>query len=227
MVRQAVAVVLVAFLAFPTWSASPVVGTVARSTGATSGGTVLQSGSTVFSGDVVEVSPTGAAWIALEGGARVQISSATQVRLERSGEKVSLELGRGRVAFRAGSGFEARLGDATVRAAGSAATGHVYWTEERRALIASEKGELIVTAAGSAKSITLREGEGVEVTLEPAPAPQVGNPANANTLSRRWVVILGLIVGVTVTAIAIALNRGETEISQRDRGNEISPFKFP
>lgn len=227
MVRQAVAAILVVLLAFPAWSASSVVGTVARSTGATSGGTALQSGGTVFSGDTIEVNGTGAAWIALEGGARLQISSASQVRLERSGDKVSVELGRGRVAFRAGGGFEARLADATVRASGSAATGHVYWTEERRALIAAEKGVLLVSTAGSAKTITLREGEGVEVTMEAAPAPQVGNPANAKTLSGKWIAILGVIVGVTVTAIAIALNRGETELSQQDRRNEISPFKFP
>jgi len=227
MVRQGVALILVVLLAFPAWSASPVVGTVARSTGATSGGAALQSGSTVFSGDTIEVNPTGAAWIALEGGARLQISPATQVRLERSGEKVSVELGRGRVAFRAGSGFEARLANAIVRASGAAATGHVYWTEERRALIAAEKGVLEVSTAGGAKSVTLREGEGVEVTLEPAPAPQAGNPAGANTLSGKWVAILGVIVGVTVVAIAIALNRGETEISQQDRRNEISPFRFP
>lgn len=228
MIRRVLAVALAALLASPAWSNPGILGTAASSRNTSVRGAALQSGSTLFAGDTIEVGSEGAAYLALSNGARLQLFAGSEIRLDASEARVAADVLGGRMAFRADASFEARLADASIRAAGNApATAHVFKIDANRAAIYAESGEVLVTAATSGKSVTLREGESVEVTLAAAPAPQWGNPAGAGTLTGRQVAILGLVVGGIVTAIAIILNRGETNLTDREKRNEVSPFRFP
>ena len=72
--RQVLALLLVLLLAFPAWGDPNIVGSVASSQSATVRGTNLTPGSTIFSGDTIEVGAHGSAWITLPGGAQVQVA---------------------------------------------------------------------------------------------------------------------------------------------------------
>jgi len=229
--RQALAAFLTVLLACPAWTNPNVVGTAAASKGATVRGSTLLPGSTIFSGDTIATGQTGSASISLTGGAQVRVGSESRIRLTRKDEKALLELTRGRAAFRVSnaSPFEARFADATLRpAGGDTAVAFINMTGERTALIAAEKGSWVVSTAHDAKSVTLRENEGVEVTLAPAPpAPQAGGASGASSLSGTWIAILGVIVAGIVTGVAVFRNSDETNLSDTDKRNEVSPFRFP
>jgi ferric-dicitrate binding protein FerR (iron transport regulator) len=225
-VRQFLASVLILVLAVPAWSVPTVVGTTAASQSATVRGSALLPGSTIFSGDTIQVGTKGMASIALTGGVQVRVGPESQVRFAREKETAQLEIGRGSASFRVAPGvpFEARLADATIRGAGSGpAVGVILVQSEEKAVIAAEKGELVVSTAHDSRSMTLREGEGVEVTL--APEPQGTSGTSAKTLSGKRVAILAL-VSIGIVA-AIAIWRGTTEISDEEKRNEVSPFRFP
>lgn len=224
--RQSLAVVLIAGLAVPGWSAPTVVGTAAVSQSATVRGSALLPGSTIFSGDTIQVGAKGTVSIAMTGGTQVRVGPGSQVRLSQEKEKALLELGRGSASFRVASDvpFEARLADATIRGAGrGAAVGVILMEGVKKALIAAEKGELVVRTAHDNRSLTLKEGEGVEVSL--SPDPQGGSGTGATTLSGKWVAVLAT-VSIGIVA-AIALWRGTTELSDEDKRNAVSPFRFP
>lgn len=228
--RQALAGLLTVLLACPAWTSPNVVGTTAASKAATVRGSALLPGSTIFSGDTIETGRQGSASISVTGGAQVRVGSESRIRLTRADEKARLELTRGRAAFRVSNGapFEARFADATLRpASGDAAVAFINMTGERTALIAAEKGAWVVSTAHDAKSVTLRESEGVEVTLAPAPpAPQAGS-TGATALSGKWIAILGAIVIGIVIGVAAFRNSDEPNLSDTDKRNEVSPFRFP
>ncbi len=168
--RQALALLLVLLLAFPAWGDPNVVGSVASSEAATVRGTNLTPGSTIFSGDTIEVGAWGSAWITLTGGAQVQVAENSQVRLMKTTASIQLTVDRGGASFRTleKSPVEARLGDATIRSAdGLPAVGLINVRNAQSAVIAAEKGTLVVTTAHDFKTVTLREGEGAEVILAP------------------------------------------------------------
>jgi hypothetical protein len=229
-VRQALVCLLIASLAFPfpAWSNPGIVGTAASSRSATVQGNALPAGSTVFSGDTIDVGHNGNLSIAVNGGVQVRVGPQSQVRLAREDNKALLEIGRGSASFRIPepATFEARFADATIRGAGnSPAVGVILFRDAKNVLIAAEKGELVVRTAHDAKSVTLREGEGVEVALAPAPPPQAGT-TTATTLPGRWVAVLGIIFGGALIAVAIYLNnRGG--LSDREKRDAVSPFRFP
>lgn len=226
--RQALAAALATLLALPAWTNPGIIGTASASRAALVRGAELAPGSTLFSGDVIEVGAGGGALIALHGATRIEMGAETQVRVSGQGEKARLEIGKGRVGFVADSSLEVRLADATIRATGAGtAIAKIVALPGKKGIIAVERGQLLITTVSAKRTLTLREGEGVEVTLEPAPAPQVGAGQTAATLTGRWVLVLGLVVGVTVTAIAVWLNRGETKLTNLDKRTEISPFRFP
>ena len=167
--RQAVALVLIAALAFPAWSNPSIVGNVARSQSATVRGTALTPGSTIFSGDAIEVGPRGSAWITLPGGAQVLIAQNSLVYLAKTADTTQLVVNRGVVSFRTTekSRVEALLADATIRPVNDMpAVGSVAVRNPQSALIAAEKGMLVITTEHNASSVTLREGEGAEVAMD-------------------------------------------------------------
>ncbi len=227
--RRALAVMVIMLLACPAWGDINVVGNVTGSQSATVRGTGLVPGSTIFNGDTIEVGARGNARILLAGGSQVQVSENSQVSLARSAGKVQLTIDRGLAVFRTGqdSPVEALLADATVRAAnGQTAVGIINVRSPRSALIAAHKGMLEIRTAHDAKSMTLREGEGMEVTLMPAdPADPSALPAASNSWTARKVVILAAILGGLATGIGLALGRSEP--TQPNACLEVSPFKCP
>lgn len=226
--RRALVLLLILLLACPAWSNPGIVGTAAASRAATVRGNALLPGSTIFSGDTIEVAAKGSASIAVNGGAQVRVGPGSQVRLSREKETALLEIGRGSAAFRVtqSTPFEARLADATIRGTGKEpAVGVVLMRDAKTALIAAEKGELVVSTAYEGKSVTLKEGEGVEVTL--APAPQGGGGTAATTLAGKWVAILGTVVVGAVLAVALIRSATDNGLTDPQKRNEVSPFRFP
>jgi hypothetical protein len=226
--RQALAALLIAILAFPAWSNSGIVGTAASSRSATVRGNALPPGSTVFNGDTIDVGNNGILSIAVNGGAQLRVGPQSQVRLTRENDKAFLEIGRGSAAFRVPESgtFEARLADATIRSAGKGpAVGVILFRDAKTALIAAEKGELVVSTAHDAKSVTLREGEGVEVALTPAPPT---GTTSATTLPGRQVALLSAIMISALLAVAICLNIcGDDGLTNQQKRDAVSPFRFP
>lgn len=226
--RQALAGLLTVLLAFPAWSNPSVVGTAAASKGAKVRGSDLVAGSTIFSGDLIETGAQGSVSVAIAGGTQVRIGSESQVKFSKSGEQAELEFGQGRTAFRVTSknALVAKFADATIRPADEGtSTAFVHMSGKTKGIIAAEKGSWIITTAHDAKSITLKEGEGVEVTL--APAPQRGSGAGVSALFGKWILVLGVITIGIITAIAAVRNSNESGLTNTDKRNEVSPFRFP
>jgi len=195
--RQALAVILLQLLAVPGWGGPSVVGNVASSRSATVRGTRLTPGSTVFSGDVIEVGPQGSARIALTEGAQVQVAEKSQVRLTKSADRVQLTIDRGLALFRTAekSGVEVLLGDATIRPANDMSTvGILSVRSPRLAVIAAKRGALVVSTARDSKSVTLEEGQGMDVMLIPGASTPNGTAILGGTVAASG--LLGAVLSV-------------------------------
>ena len=242
-VRRGLAVLLIAILAVPA-AASPTknspavsspIGTFSYSDSANVGGAGALAGTTVFSGDLIEVGPRGSAGILLNGGMQVRVSSASRLRLkELTGAKneVEMEMFTGAAQFRSSETAQVvgRLADATVRAKGAKpAVGIISVLNRQRAIIGAEKGELLLSTAHDGRSVTLREGESVEVLLADPPAP--GKPqagaAGASVMSGKVVAIIGIVAAGIAVGIDVKLAMDNKGLSDVEKQNLISPFKFP
>jgi hypothetical protein len=246
MARRGLVALLVALLAVPA-AASPSTGSPAVATpigifsysdSALIGGAGALAGTTVFSGDIIEVGPRGSAGILLHGGMQVHVSAASRLRLkELAGAKqIELEMFSGAARFRTceASPVLARLADAVVRAKGAdPAIGIISLLSRTKAMIGAEKGELLVTTAHDGNSVTLREGDAVEVTLVDPPAPAPGKPQGTNkttgahALTGPQVAILSVVLGGVAVGVGLKLamdNKGLTDLQKQ---NMVSPFKFP
>ena len=244
MARRGLAALLIALLAIPA-AASPStgspavaipIGTISQSDSAVIGSADAPAGTTVFSGDLIEVRSRGSAWVLLNGGMQVRVSSEGRIRLtELAGgaNRVEMEILNGAARFRTGEAAPvvARLADATVRAKGTKpAAGLISVLSSRSAIIAAENGELLVSTAHDGRSLTLREGEAVEVTLADAPAPpkpQGGGALGTTKLTGAQIAILGGVVAAVLTAIAIKLAMDNKDLTLAQKQNAVSPFKFP
>jgi hypothetical protein len=227
--KQVLTVVLLPLLAFPAWASPKVVGTVSTSETATVRGTALAPGTTLYAGDRVDVGAKGTALISLRQGARLLIGDNSRVRLVGAGEAVEAEVETGRAALRlAGTANVAGvLGDAIVRPATDAAIANIGLTSATQGFIFAEQGELLVTSEGIGETVRLREGEGLEITLaEAAPATVATEDEDARRRRRRALVWgLFLAGGVTAAALAITLNRDK--LSDKEKSDAVSPFRFP
>ncbi|MBI1750820.1 MAG: hypothetical protein HY234_05815 [Acidobacteria bacterium] len=246
MARRGLAALLIALLAVPA-GASPStgsravatpIGTISQSDSVIVGGTGALAGTTVFSGDMIEVGPRGSAWILLNGGMQVRVSSESRVRLRGLAggtNRVELEMFSGAARFRTSetAPVMARLADATVRARGAKpAVGVVSVLSRKSAIIGAEMGELLVTTAHDGKSVTLREGEAVEVTLAEAPPagkpqPKGGGASGATGLTGVQVAILGGVIAAVAAAIAVKLAMDNKNLTDQQKKDAVSPFKFP
>jgi hypothetical protein len=244
MARRALAGILIALLAVPA-AASPTtgspkvavpIGTISQSDATNVGGAGALPGTTVFSGDTIEVGPRGSASILMNGGRHVRVSSDSRIRMvEPAGgpNRIEMEIFSGAARFRSGekAAVIARLADATVRAKGTQpAVGLISVLSRRLAVISAEKGELLVSTAHDRKSVTLREGEAVEVTLADAPAPakpQSGGNTGTSSLTGRHVAILGSVVAAVLIAIGIKLAMDNKGLTNQQKKDMVSPFKFP
>lgn len=236
--RKILAVILVVMMTSPAWSAAEPVGSVTSSNGSTIRDTKLAPGSTVFNGDTISVGERGAARISLNGGAQAEILSNSLVRLTKSGGDLEMEVDRGQASFHTSGGnhVSARVTDASVRPVGGGETAAVIQSlNKMHAVIAAEKGSLVVTTAYDNKSYTILEGQAADLSLAPAeqqdgtaaPAGQAAPPVSDPKLSKKqvvaWTVVL---VGGAVALTAYLLARKETKPTPVQLQNEISPHKL-
>ncbi len=251
MARRGPAVLLVVLLAIPAGGSpapsSPVVphpiGTFCQSNFANVSGAGALAGTTVFSGDIIDVRARGSAWILLSGGMQVRVSPESSLRLRElpgGASRVEMEMFNGAAHFRTGetSSLVARLADATVRAKGTAAAaGVISVLSKKRAVIAAEKGELLLSTAHDGRSVTLREGEAVEVTLADAPTPDTPQEVPQKRAKRRGaaapiltgpqIAIIGVVVAATLASLGITGSRDNNNLTLQQKQDAVSPFKFP
>lgn len=224
--RKTLAVLLTSLLAIPAGAASEIVGTILQIQGANVGGVTPAAGTTVFSGDYFDVSAAGSAEIALRGGGVVHLGAESRARLKTAGEKIQLVMSRGRARFRTTvtSLVEARLADATAAALGNApAVGIVALIGPKTGLFAAEKGTFVVSTAHDGKSMTLREGESVTLTLSPAPPqPAGGAPALGGPL----IATIAIASTVAFSLIFLAGPHDDPPLTDRQLRDAVSPFRL-
>ncbi len=98
--RQVLAVSLGLMLAFPAGASPNIVGNVSSSQSTTVRGTDLTPGSTILSGDTIDVGARGSAQIMLVGGAQLQMLEDSQVRVIRTTDNIQVSVHRGVASFR-------------------------------------------------------------------------------------------------------------------------------
>jgi hypothetical protein len=244
MARQVLAALLALLVTFPAWGESNVVGNIVSSQSATVRGTSLTPGSTIFAGDSIHVGPQGSAWITLAGGGQVRVGENSLVSLDKMPEKIQMTVHRGIASFRTAekSPVEALLGDATVRSAdGLPAVGVISVRDPQSAFIAAEKGTLLITTEHDSNSVTLREGDGAEVTLvlqqdtdqekekkkKKGGAATAGSAPSGGSLTAGKAAIIGAIVAGVAVGIAIGLLNQEPSNTVNNNCNAVSPFRCP
>lgn len=226
--RQLIAVIIIPLFAVPMWAASPnpgFVGTVTNAEAATVAGAVLASGTNIYDGDVVSTSDHGDAWISLPGGAGILLgeNSEAQIRRESLAGPIIFDIAQGEVKFRSTDKtlVNGYLYDATIAPANSSsASGYVEFTSPNSAIIAAETGDLLVTATHDGSSRVIPAGSTMAVRLIPSSAQDQDQNQNRTAKRRRgFIVLLGMVMIGTITAIAIILNHHEKK--------KVSPSSFP
>jgi hypothetical protein len=242
--RQALAAVLCTVLAAPAIgqptsagsSENHPIGNLAYAQATSLEGIGAVSGSTVFSGDTLEVGPRGAALLLMRGGMQVRVSAESRIHFAQDDTgALELEVLRGRAQFRTSSSVPVigRIADLTLHPNGESSLGVIAFLSDKAAMVAAEKGSLIVNTAHDGKSYRLREGEGITVALAPDPQatpqqPQTPSPTatKQGELKGRRSGMIALIIAGVVGGIAAALIT-TTVLSDSDKRNLVSPFQFP
>jgi hypothetical protein len=221
----------------PAFSASAPLGNVTMSNVATVRDTPLTAGSTVFSGDAIAVGDNGNIRIALTDGAQAEILSGSVVRLAKEGDMVQMSVDRGQMSFRTSGNnkIEGLLPDATVRPADSKDVIAIIQTfGPKHAIVASEKGTLLITTLHDSRTITVREGEAADLSPAPPAASDPADPQGAPPIaagkgtiiaaSKATILIVGAVVagGAAITAYALSKNNS----TPSNTNNEISPAKL-
>lgn len=233
--RQFLASVLASLLASPAWAATnPVVGTAGPSQAASVRGAGLLPGTTLFSGDTVDVGARGEAALAFGRGSMVRLSEETTLRLEKGDNRVAFELVRGRVAFRSSEQLpvEAHLADANIRSSnGLAAVGVMAFRTPKLVVVTAERGSLLISTAHDTKNISLREGESVEMRLQSQDTQQGGGSRTAGvsapSLSHTQWKVVAILSGAVVLGVGLAIATGEISLSDSQKQTLVSPFQFP
>ena len=227
------ATLLVVMMACPSWAADAL-GNVTLSRLATVRNAELKAGSTLFNGDAISVANRGSARMVLGAGAQAEVLGSSMVRLAKSGDTVQLLVDRGQASLQvSGANVEAIVGGVRVRAADATpASAVIQALSDNHAIIAAQKGTLLVTTPQDGKTYTVREGQATDLTAMDATAePQQGGAAPAGRAAPRgprgprrrgvfWVVALGT-AGTAVAAYLLA--RGEDSHSDQILQDEISP----
>jgi hypothetical protein len=233
--RKFLAMLLMTVACSPAWGAAEPLGSITKSSAATVRDSNLSEGSTVFSGDVISVAASGTTQVALNGGAHLEILGDSSVALRTVNGKIQIGVGRGQASFRSSgdSGISALVADATVRPVnGGEASALVDSVSDTHAIIAAEKGTLLMTTAHDGKTYTINEGEAAELTAVADPqqnggAAPAGKSAPAlNGPSKAVVVWTVVILTAAAAATAVILLRREHRPSNTSLGNEISPAKI-
>jgi hypothetical protein len=236
--RKAIAVIVCALLAVPVLGQPPEtlrsglepVGNVVSARSAVIGNAGAASGTTLFSGETVEVGERGGALLALRGGAQVRLAEKSRVQLVRTEGAIELDIAYGRVQFRtsANTPVIGRLADGTLRPRGAEpAVGVIALLTPSTAIVGAEKGVLTFTTAHDGKSVDLKEGEAVTVRLaqatgqqEPTPTATTKEPLNRKRTAQIAIITTAVVVGVGLALVGVAL-------SDSEKRNLVSPFQFP
>jgi hypothetical protein len=231
--RRVVALLLVSLIAIPGYGNPAVVGVVQGSTAAMVRGADLVQGTTVYSGDVVEVGSNGNAQIAFAGASQVMVLENSRVELLSSSGKqpvrVNVEDGYAKFRSTAAAPVVATLGDATVRTANADGIGTVHITNPHSALISAVKGSLLVSTAASPTVTTVPEGMALTVQIvNDTGASQAGGQSSGSTKTaapddndhKGRKILVGVIIVGAALAIGLALASG-------GNGNSpsLSPFR--
>lgn len=241
-IRQFVAFLLATCLAFPVAAAPArpaVVGLTVSANSAQIGNAVLRAGATVFSGDRLRVEPSGSAVLASPGEFTLNFTAGTWATLGRAGDgaPATVDLQCGRLAFHVqrNDSLEILVEDAVIRGSGSGpAKALVALVSPERALVGAELGEITVSTLHDARSVTLRAGDTVEVTLvdktaagAPAagavPTPQATEPV-AKSASGKRTALIGVIVAGGISALLLMASVG---LSRNEHQDLVSPFRLP
>jgi hypothetical protein len=243
MLRKILVGMLVIVMVSPAWSGGKPLGSVTSSSDATVGNAKLTPGSTVFLGDVISVAEHGGVHVALSSGEQAEVLANSSVRLTMVDDKIQMVVDRGQASFHTsghtsgrassqtsgGNTMSALVGDATVRPANSAETSAVIQSlSETHAIIAAEKGTLLVTTAYDGKVYTVPEGKAADLSAGPDPqqnggAVPAGRAAPKISSNKKVVYWTVAIVGAGVIIAAVVLARREANLSSTTLGNEISP----
>jgi hypothetical protein len=157
--------------------AGGIVGSAGPSEGAMVRGDALQQGANVFSGDVVEVGPGGEGVVTFGHNAMARFAEQTAVRASRDANSIGLELLRGRMVYRTTpeQPVVGSFADALVRSEnGQEAVAIVAFRTPTLVVITAERGALAVTAGRENRTVTVPQGQTVEVSLSDTP-PDAGN----------------------------------------------------
>jgi len=227
--KQLVAfVVSAALLLSPAMADDSIVGVTTEGQGFTLQGLKALPGTSVFSGDIVKVGKAGWARFTLNDRTLLSLSEEGMARFLKGKEGLQLEVGKGKIAFHipAKSNFTALLADATIRRSGTApVAGLVVFRSTNLAVVAAEKGSLTITSAHDGKSLTLKEGEGVEVALAPAPSSAAAPPPPVAALTGVQIAIIGVVVAAVSIAAGAALSSAEPNLSQQQVQATVSPIR--
>jgi hypothetical protein len=226
--QQFLAAVLISLMAWPAWTQNQLVGTVITSQAATMAEVPLATGSTIFSGESVSVSPTGSAQIGLAGGGRVEILRDSAIQLNRSGAGVQFLVLRGGVSFAGGpkDGIETILGDATIHFKDPSSLAVLHLESPDSAVLATMKGKLTIKTAHAPESIDVLEGSAVRITLVEPSEPQGGaQPAGRAAPALKKLALIVFLIGAAFLGIFLWIASHEPSETPQQLGSEVSPFK--
>ena len=232
--RKILVGVLTIVMVSAAWGGGAPLGNVTSSSNATVRDTKLTSGSTVFTGDVISVAGHGGARLSLTGGAQAEVLAESSVRLTMTDNKIQMAVNRGQASFHASgeNGISALVADATVVPAGKSETSAVIQSlSETHAIVAAQKGALLITTAHDGKVYTVPEGKAADLTATDDPqqgggAVPAGKAAPRVSVNKKKALIWTVaIVGGGVAVTAYLLARRETGLTPTQIGNEISPKK--
>src|SRR5271170_4625651 len=174
-----VAVVVGVLVCPPAVLAGGIVGSAGPSESAVVRGSSLQQGTNIFSGDVVEVGPGGEGVVTFGHNAMARFAELSAVRASRDANTIGLELIRGRMVYRTTpeQPVVGIFADALVRSeTGAEAVAIVAFRSPSLVVITAERGALAVTAGRDKRTVTVSQGQTVEVSLSDAPANAADTP---------------------------------------------------
>jgi hypothetical protein len=225
--QQFLAAVLISLMAWPAWTQNQLAGTVINSQAATMAEAPLVSGSTIFSGESVSVSPAGSAQIDLAGGGRVEVLRDSAVQLNRTAAGVQFLVLRGGVGFAGGpkDGIETTLGDATIRFKDPSSLAVLHLENPDSAVLATMKGKLTIKTEHDAESVDVPEGSAVRITLVDPSEPQGGaQPAGRAAPALKKLALIVFLIGATFLGIFLWIAAHEPTETPQQLGSEVSPF---
>ena len=201
-------------------------------------GASLQQGTNVFSGDVVEVGPGGEGVVTFGHNAMARFAERSAVRASRDANSIGLELLRGRMVYRTTpeQPVVGTFADALVRSEkGQEAVAIVAFRNPSLVVITAERGSLAVTAGRDKRTVTVPQGQSVEVALSDAPAnagntppPQPQDNQNSKKKSGGMMWATGVVLGGgAALGAGLALSSNQTSLTCAQRGALVSPYAFP